>query len=267
MSDTRNDLAQERYQDLIEYFGDEKVAKAILEDREAFKAWFERIRWNVERADELARKLERIKGTTKNDSSELDKNSKKLEKNFGESDCISRADVLQILMDYDYANENALVLKDIKALPSVTPQPCEDAISRQALLNATVNKNSIWNKTTDSKGENLETIISKLPPVTPQPRWIPVSERLPKELEPVNITWINHNPESYYADIKDKPFTATGVYFNGQWYWWSTLCTDILAEYSHNYDDIIDDDIEITAWMPLPEPYNADMRGTENEAN
>lgn len=85
-------------------------------------------------------------------------------------------------------------------------------------------------------------------------RWIPVSERLPEDLEPVNITWVNHNPESY-ADIKDKPFTATGVYFNGQWYWWSTLCTDMLAAYSHNYDDIIDDDIEITAWMPLPESY------------
>ena len=52
-------------------------------------------------------------------SSVLDK---KLKKDFGESDCISRADVLQILLDYDYANENALVLKDIKALPSVTPQ-------------------------------------------------------------------------------------------------------------------------------------------------
>lgn len=91
-----------------------------------------------------------------------------------------------------------------------------------------------------------------------QPRWIPVSERLPDDLEPVNITWVNHNPESYYADIKDKPFTATGVYFNGQWYWWSTLCTDILAEYSHNYDDIIHDDIEITAWMPKPEPYKTE---------
>jgi len=89
-------------------------------------------------------------------------------------------------------------------------------------------------------------------------RWIPVSERLPEELEPVNITWVNHKPKSYYANIKDKPFTATGVYFNGQWYWWSTLCTDILAEYSHNYDDIIDDDIEITAWMPLPQPYKAE---------
>lgn len=42
---------------------------------------------------------------------------------LGVEDCVSRADVLQILLDYDYANENALVLKDIKALPPVTPQP------------------------------------------------------------------------------------------------------------------------------------------------
>lgn len=88
--------------------------------------------------------------------------------------------------------------------------------------------------------------------------WIPVTERLPEELEPVNITWVNPNPESYYKHIKDKPFTATGVYFYGQWYWWSTLCTDMLAEYGHNNSDIIDDDIEITAWMPLPNPYEGD---------
>jgi len=91
--------------------------------------------------------------------------------------------------------------------------------------------------------------------VKPQGEWIPVSERLPDDLEPVNITWINHNPEPYYKEIKDKPFTATGVYFNGQWYWWSTLCTDTLAEYSHNFDDVIDADIEVIAWQPLPEPY------------
>lgn len=104
--------------------------------------------------------------------------------------------------------------------------------------------------------ESLETLMAEgeIYDIECSP-WIPVSERLPEELVPVNITWVNHNPESYYEDIKDKPFTATGVYFNGQWYWWSTLCTDILAEYSHNYDDIIDNDIEIIAWQPLPEPY------------
>ena len=89
----------------------------------------------------------------------------------------------------------------------------------------------------------------------PAGEWIPVRERLPNDLEPVNITWINHEPEPYYKEIKDKPFTATGVYFNGQWYWWSTFCADILAEYGFNYDDIIDRSIEVIAWQELPEPY------------
>lgn len=45
-----------------------------------------------------------------------------------------------------------------------------------------------------------------------QPVWIPVSERLPEELVPVNVTWINRNPEPYYKDIKDVPFANTAVY-------------------------------------------------------
>lgn len=89
-------------------------------------------------------------------------------------------------------------------------------------------------------------------------KWIPVSERTPDDLKPVNITWVNHEPTPYYKEIKDKPFTATGVYFNGQWYWWSTTCEDILAAFSHNYDDIIDKDIEVTAWKPLPEEYKGE---------
>lgn len=54
-------------------------------------------------------------------------------------------------------------------------ESCEDAISRQAVLDATVKRNSIWNKITNSKGENLEEIISQLPPVTLQQKtgnWI-----------------------------------------------------------------------------------------------
>ena len=92
-------------------------------------------------------------------------------------------------------------------------------------------------------------------PARPQGEWIPVNERLPNDLEPVNITWINHEPEPYYKEIKDKPFTATGVYFNGQWYWYSSTCTDILAYYSHNFNDVMDTAIEVIAWQPLPEPY------------
>lgn len=88
--------------------------------------------------------------------------------------------------------------------------------------------------------------------------WIPVSERLPENLEPVNITWVNHDPEPYYNDIKDKPFTATGVYYRGQWYWYSSTCADYLGEYGRNEWDKVDDAIEIVAWMPLPEAYKGE---------
>ena len=86
-------------------------------------------------------------------------------------------------------------------------------------------------------------------------KWIPVSERLPNNTDPVNITWVNHDPESYYADIKDKPFAATGHYCNGKWWWYSVTCQDYLDEYGHWDIDAMDDAIEVIAWMPLPAPF------------
>lgn len=85
--------------------------------------------------------------------------------------------------------------------------------------------------------------------------WIPVSERLPDELVAVNVTWVNRKPTSYYEHIKDKPFTATAMYCNEKWFWWSSICEDILAEYGRNDAEMVDEYVEILAWMPLPEPY------------
>ena len=92
-----------------------------------------------------------------------------------------------------------------------------------------------------------------------QDRWIPVTERLPKTTDPVNVTWANNDPVSYYEDIRGKRFTATACYHSGKWWWYSAVCQDLLDEYGKScMDDEIDEAIEILAWKPLPEPYQED---------
>lgn len=105
----------------------------------------------------------------------------------------------------------------------------------------------------------FENAIDNAPTIEPQ-RWIPVTEKLPEDLEAVNITWVNHEPEPYYHDIKDKNFVATGIHYRDKWYWYSTTCADFLGEYGSNEVDEVDAAVEIIAWMPLPECYKG---GTE----
>lgn len=103
--------------------------------------------------------------------------------------------------------------------------------------------------------EAYKTILEALE----RTRWIPVEERLPEKLEPVNIVWKNNSPESYYANIKGKPFVATGYYYNDKWWWFSSVCEDYLAEYGKSECDAVDNGIEITHWMPFPEPPEAEQ--------
>lgn len=92
-------------------------------------------------------------------------------------------------------------------------------------------------------------------------RWIPCKTKLPDDLEEVNVTWVNHEPEPYYSSIKDKPDTATAVHYRNKWYWYSNVCADLLAEYGHNEVDEVDKDIEIVAWQKMPEAYTEDNDG------
>ena len=160
------------------------------------------------------------------------------------------------------------VLFNLPSAQSDLQQTCNklatDTIYRQAAIDALEERlraNGYGNVALVSELNRSIGYIMQLPSAQPEQQWIPCSERMPEDLEEVNVTWANHDPEPYYDFTKDKPATASAVYYKGKWYWYSSVCTDLLAEYGENEVDKMDDAIEVIAWMPLPEPW----RGEEHE--
>ena len=106
-----------------------------------------------------------------------------------------------------------------------------ELIDRQQAIDALKNR---WKKTRNYEGigddiaEECELYLKQVPPAQPEPKWIPVSERLPRD-----GTWNiftdgkNISVERYKADAIDHFFP------NGRWF---------------QLEDVI-------AWMPLPEAY------------
>ena len=95
-----------------------------------------------------------------------------------------------------------------------------------------------------------------------EPKWISVSERLPYEMQAVNVTWKYNLPEpQHYYSAKEFPFVGTAIYYNGKWYWDLSPACNVPDECEE-----VDNDISIIAWMLLPEPYRrAEPDQEENE--
>ena len=83
------------------------------------------------------------------------------------------------------------------------------------------------------------------------PRWIPVTERLP-EVGDTYIVTIEYKGKFEGVDAADFVFTGDG-YIDGKWDTWNDWVED-KSEFYH-----------ITAWMPLPKPY--EDKETEEERN
>lgn len=100
-----------------------------------------------------------------------------------------------------------------------------------------------------------DIVIKDAPTVDAEPRWIPVTERLPEDIKPVIVTWKNTDPKSYYQYVVGKHFIGTAYYKNGRWFWYSSVTEDLLAEYGRCDAEEFDEAIEVIAWQDLPEPW------------
>lgn len=129
-----------------------------------------------------------------------------------------------------YAEENGLVVvskeqydKANKALE----QPCEDCVSRKAVLNTLFYKSD--NNCEVVLNKELQDRVKALPSVTPTQKWIPCSDRLPEEKVEVLVT-----TEWGSITIAER-YSANDYFIND-------------GAANANED-------EITAWMPLPKTY------------
>lgn len=124
-------------------------------------------------------------------------------------------------------------------IEALEQEPCEDCISRKEVFN------QIFYSTDNSGdvvlGSELRSRFERLPSVTPQePRWIPVSERLPEDEQEILFSTRTGRVHSgkYHDDGSANP-----------WYSHRDKC--------RAWNNVV------TAWMPLPQPYKAESEDKE----
>lgn len=138
-------------------------------------------------------------------------------------------------------------LKDIEtAIRVLEKQPCEDAVSRQRVIEELryMDNNGCITRSVNHVIDDIRSIPS-VKPLENQPQWIPVSERLPKAFEFVNCTchsliddredWVIET--IYVPQPSDSPYSDWG-----------------------NIPMLNSGDCKVVAWVHrgIPEPYKAE---------
>ena len=140
------------------------------------------------------------------------------------------------------------------AIKALEQEPCEDCVSRQSVSEFLRNhakdfedaKFRMAFMTASSLVENADNIS----PVTPIQRWIPVSERLPEEDEEYLLFGKVDEDEDNYIFIGE--YDSCGEQFGIWQEQFDRTTLGCLGSEFYEYASVI-------AWMPLPEPYKAEM--------
>jgi hypothetical protein len=133
-------------------------------------------------------------------------------------------------------------------------EPCEDAISREAMLEY---QQYLHGKMSNEENHKLWEFIKELPSVTPKQKtgkWIPVSEKLPEEHEWIGTkrfgTTMSNEVYVTFETPKGDRFTKHLSFQNGKL---------SLAD-QQRINTLYKGSVPV-AWMPLPEPYKAESEG------
>lgn len=163
----------------------------------------------------------------------------------------------KIKFEEDWLSEVNLTKENIKIAfagiraTALEQQTSEDCISRKDLLKrfekecATDCSCCLYARDNDEIVEfgyrEWCGLIEDAPSVTPKAEWIPVSERLPEDKTYVLTT----------IKVPNRIAHARSGWYEGGFF------------HNDNGDTWKATDMEVIAWMPLPEPYKAESEGEE----
>lgn len=161
---------------------------------------------------------------------------------------ISRQLVIEVIEEYPHGDWNIETMSDmverIKQLSPIQPvnnsevPNSSDTISRQQAIDAL---KGCYCGGEDSCGEpwiyesHAIKAVEQLPPIQPEPHWIPVEQALPELRHDVLLT----------VFFNERWNVAEGYRQDGEFMFWN----------NGRLDSVLDEENRVIAWMTKPEPY------------